>query len=897
MATFENLAGLETTFEDFGLQTNNTVDLGDSLLIIGTSEDGPLYQPVSVDSVDDAIAKFGSITRGSLVRGIFEAMNASNRAKDIRGMRIGTAVKAKLELEEASVAGSATTSIDNATTDPDTDSGYIEDALTLEAKQEGELGNSISVWLDILDSQQVVAVYNPYTDITSTFTFSLDSDADVTVHGVKELVDAINSDSNLEDYLVASMKDLEAILEINLNDEPYPEPYSSGVVIQSDGTVYVTLSERLDTDIVGTNSSSLPSGVHDVTIHGSLVANVPTAGNKLLDLREAYIIEQNVDASGNFTQELLDSKGMDVVELNYVPLGKNDDSYNAFGGQSLISLDGNTLTTSSCKQVVVNGLVGQSLDGVETTFTTSAWASPFWNSFELKKTLGQSTTTIAASSYLAEWIDNVGTAFSLTNPAAGGVKGADADLKITFRAGSIPEINSIITASYWSEEITLTEYATSAEVDDRALWTDYFVAGKTLQFGAAAPEDIVVTYRHKKALTPGGDIKLVDAETGKLMFPGGGPRSPKKAIEDGPVSVAGADQGQEYTGAILGLRYTYEPEWVPITSAAKALVGGTDGVSMSVAEAYDSLETAYEALENYPVDLIVLKDLYLDATKTDYNSNTGLLETVSAGFAPQFCTFLDDHAKNTGETIGVMAVTPATSNKLADINTWYRRLTEIDTSDPTRAANIMAGINCKWLQVTAAEPIYTNASLSFPYIGTMESAYAGMIQGLTAKSTLSSTVVGAFTTTNKPLSGIIGTRYVLSSSQLDKLTQMRYVTLRNRPGIGLVITDGVTAAAEGSDYRRLSTIRIVKQAMEVVRDVAEPFIGEPNTAEQRDALDTAVTKGLQAMIEAQALRDATFNVESTVAEQVQGIVRVEMILVPAFEMRRIKVTVKLRATL
>jgi len=131
---YPNLVGTNTVFEDGGLQAPQTVDLGDSLLVIGTASKGQLLQPIQITTLDDAIVKFGPFGNGSLVRGIFEAMNASNRAKDIRGMRIGAATKSVLNLAE-SPSGVMTTRVKDATRE--TDGTAIADALSLEAKNEG----------------------------------------------------------------------------------------------------------------------------------------------------------------------------------------------------------------------------------------------------------------------------------------------------------------------------------------------------------------------------------------------------------------------------------------------------------------------------------------------------------------------------------------------------------------------------------------------------------------------------------------------------------------------------------------------------------------------------------------------------------------------------------------
>jgi hypothetical protein len=892
-STYSNLSGVEGTFVDYGLQANQTIDLGDSLLVLGTAPQGPLLQPVSINgSLDRAIEIFGPFGEGSLVKGIFEAMNASNRVKDIRGMRIGNATKATLSLPEQSETGGALTTVDDAT--KDTDGEYISDAIVFSAKKEGKIGNSFSVYKGIKDGTQVVAIYNPYTDITSTYSLNLDPKANATVHDVKELADAVNSDTNLEDYLTATMKELTAQFEVNLNNRAaggVVEPYASGVLVTgasgtvSDGDiVYLTLSQRLNSTDVGLESGAdpLPSGVHDVKqIFADRNDNIPTAGNRLLDLQEVYLVERNVNASGTYGFELLETKGLSAIDLDYLPIGRNDIEYWEDGNRTLISLDGNTWTTPQCKQVVVKGLLGQQTDTTTLAFDYTVWAEPASSTVKIYQARNGAESLIPASGYSG--------VFSGT--------GATGKYTVTFEPEWKPPLNSIITISFISNStIALTEHANLSELEDNNTWTDYFVSGKNITFGDTVPEDIWVTYRRKRTFSIGGDVSIVDAYTGKLQFPNA-TNSPKLAIQQSPPAPA-APNGAAYTGAIIGLTYTYQPEWVNITSSAQALSGGADGIVNSKQAIKDSLTSAFDALENYVVDIVVLKDLYLDETMEDYDPNTGLLTTQSVGFAPMFCSFLDQHAQNTDSpTWGIMSVKPATSSQLSDINTWYKRLTIVDSADPTRAANIMAGINCRWLSVVAAEPIFSNARFSVPYVGTMEAAYAGLMQALSARYTLSSSAVSSFSTTNKPIGGVVGTRYRLSKSQLNGLVGGRYVTLRNREPNGLVIERGITAAEPGSDYTSWSTTKIIKLVMEVVVSAADPFIGEPNTSQQRDALYTAVNSGIQALIEAQFLQDAAMSIEATVAEQLQGVMRVEMVLVPAFETRKIKVTVRLRSQL
>jgi len=122
--------------------------------------------------------------------------------------------------------------------------------------------------------------------------------------------------------------------------------------------------------------------------------------------------------------------------------------------------------------------------------------------------------------------------------------------------------------------------------------------------------------------------------------------------------------------------------------------------------------------------------------------------------------------------------------------------------------------------------------------------------------------------------------------------------MKTQTGRGSVIVDAVTAAEPGSDYTSLPTVRITYAAMDVVREVCDPFIGRPNTMSNRNAMDTEIARGLQAMVDAkpQALTRFNFQIKSTDAMQVIGRIEIDLVLRPVFTIRDIYVTVRLTAT-
>jgi hypothetical protein len=849
---FPYLPGVTSTLEDGGLQVHREVDLGDSIVILGTAEKGPLNNPVALTSLSEAKEIFGAYGNGTLVRGIFEAFGANADAKDVRGCRIGNATKAELRFAE----NNPTTAqyVDEPTYETD-GTTQIPDALVIEALKEGDEYNNVSIRQDYVDGALSIVIYNPDTGVESSFTYNTDINYTADVHNVDELADAINADSNLKEIIKATMKPLSVSFEVDVMDTDQNDALATGIVITGEN-VRLTLSERLDTFIVGTDAAtSYPTGVANVTdLYGDYTGNFPTVGNKITDVTSVYQIALVPSTSGTSGALIIETAGKNNIQLDETPIQGDITTTKTIG-----DIGGNAFTASQAQQYVVNGFIGfvESTGTLVYSWETDSAVTITDNSFVLYKTVGGTRSEVSSSD------------FTLT--------GAGANPDVTFNAGAVPEVGTILTVDYHSDAFTLTEVATRTAVQATEDWKNYFVTGNTIYFGTTVPTDMIITYQYKNQFGVGGQVILENANTGKFYWPAT-TISPKDdiaaATRDAPVT--------------LGFTYSYQPEWIVLGFNALSLKGGSDGVVMTNAEKYDALEAALDNLENYDADIFVPMNLYLDDTKEYYNVETGELETMNAGYHTLLHNFLMSLQEGVNEAIGVMSVKPATANDLTTVNDWYKKLTTVSTSDLTRGANIMSALDSKFISVTAMEPLFINNEVTTPYTSTGEAVYAGLISTLPPQSS----------TTNKRIDRVVALRYEMSNSQLNNLSLKRYVTMR-RGGTpaGIVVTDGVTAAAAGSDFVRLSTVRIVFAAMDVVREVSEPFIGEPNDAAERQALDTAIRRGLQQMVEAKALRDFAFTVTATPAEMVQGIVNVEMLLVPAFEMRKIKATVKLRPSL
>lgn len=191
----------------------------------------------------------------------------------------------------------------------------------------------------------------------------------------------------------------------------------------------------------------------------------------------------------------------------------------------------------------------------------------------------------------------------------------------------------------------------------------------------------------------------------------------------------------------------------------------------------------------------------------------------------------------------------------------------------------------KYLDLVAAYVQHVNPARTTAYVATAAAAYAGLMTRLPASSA----------PTNKVVSNV-SLPFRINNSKLDALAGKRYVAFVNKPK-GVVVADAPSGSRPDSDYNRRSTMRIVKATIDVIRTVGEPFLGEGMSGAQLSALETAIQTALGELVKARPPVLVRYEVKVTAnaLERVQGKCKVELVLVPAFELRQINVTVALAA--
>ena len=903
-----------------------------SVLVIGSSADGPLYEPVAVQSIADAKAVFGSFNRGTLVRGIEEVFLSAASPINVRGMRLGGGKNARVEVKESD---GATSSLKE-----EQETGY---ALLMEALQPGNIYNGISIGYR---NGKTIEIFNPKTGFVSGFSY--DSNRNNTaadVHTVSELVDAINADPNLNSVLIASFQELGAHFEITAkggNVDDADDPAASGIFVDPAGRTHITLGDRTPFwDVYADGGIVNPRLLDNMPASGSV-----TAGNNIERLLSVYSI---ADIGEN---ERLVIAGRDQGILKNVPLdmgnvsGKNTltalkdyDNDGDFwvtpsGSNAVTEIrqvvdrlfvgtgDGSTLQFKwNAAQVIDDGdvsndvtslvrgaiAVGNNVITLATTGYDDAGApdqdalttvliekdgrARDWNNQVVTSSgtfqLFWDTSNIGrpVSEYSLSWDGATATVTEFGSPRA----------TVTFTTAPPSDVDLFVT--YKTIPHTMPENSTRAAATTTSnawdSWRRYFVAHNVVHLGGAAPTDLEVRYAKVVYYEAGTQVELVPDPPSRV-----GTTTSSDTYSTIRFNDPGNQPGPGASGLVsdqntrIGFEYVYLPEFPDLTSF-KNMSGGTDGTDLNNLKLFDELETAYQVIENYPVDIIVPMGATIDATKQLADPETGLMQTVNAGFHTQLADVLELMTENVDETLGVIGVEPPRFNtrsvvsNTAELNDWVRRLTQIVPGDLLRTANIMAGFGSRLMSIVAFEPVFFNEIEGIPgYTANGAAMYAGIVSSLPP----------AAAPTNKILRGVTNLRYHLSRAQLEALNDARYVTAqraRNARG-QFVITDGITAAPVGSDYTRLTTVRIVIRAMDIVRAVCDPYIGRGLTPGVKMAMETSITSGLKAMMDAGELIGFDFALIATPEMVVKNFIDVELVLTPAFELRRVRAIVRLR---
>ena len=327
---------------------------------------------------------------------------------------------------------------------------------------------------------------------------------------------------------------------------------------------------------------------------------------------------------------------------------------------------------------------------------------------------------------------------------------------------------------------------------------------------------------------------------------------------------------------------------------------------------------------------IVTTDSYGNAQSWASSSARIAADYHEVSFAHQLANFCYQQTKNETTCFGVIGMKPPTSYGLADIHTWVGQkpttnaagvitangfgmlghpqvggstatklnplvfetggrdpgffATESEfldatakTDDGDKAIDIGA-----YLNVVGEWPLHLNSTGSV--VGYSQSAaayYAGLVGRLDEKNA----------PTNELVPGL-RIPYRAGKTRWDDLTLAHIVMMQQRPA-GAFVIDAATFAREASDFRRLTTVRLVGLAESVVRRVSWRYIGKASNAVTKAAFKSDIEEELQKLTKRGYLKRFEFSVTTSPLQDIMGQAHVKLLLVVPNELRQVFTTVQL----
>lgn len=336
----------------------------------------------------------------------------------------------------------------------------------------------------------------------------------------------------------------------------------------------------------------------------------------------------------------------------------------------------------------------------------------------------------------------------------------------------------------------------------------------------------------------------------------------------------------------------------------KVSIAGTSFDSMTVADLVDLLNES-ELAKKFSFELTqegrINKDEYVgelvtfDAAvemaadrKQGYDYSLHIPYMTTDNFARQLaqhCMYTELKTYPTHGVVGCKAVSDVSKTYLAN------KVAEIKEFNWNMYAKNQAGRN---MLDYNNQPYNIGRSVTvtlFQHQFTTTNNYTSIVNGATAYAGLVSQMDIGQSPTGQAIG--ITPMYEFSRAQLQTLSDVGVITLRNSFTNGFVVTDGVTMAPNNDLLRRIFNGRIMHFVEEYIRAACEPFIGQANSIANRNSLNTAITARLNSILDTLIRRFEFSIVDDGTAEQYTYI-EINYVIVPMNEIREIRNSIRVK---
>jgi hypothetical protein len=331
------------------------------------------------------------------------------------------------------------------------------------------------------------------------------------------------------------------------------------------------------------------------------------------------------------------------------------------------------------------------------------------------------------------------------------------------------------------------------------------------------------------------------------------------------------------------------------------LSGGRDGLDLTKNEIYIQLNNAYDILSDYPAEIYLPIDAYIDDTypysyynvspfdegwysnphKLDEDIWLTLVEDngTPANFGKQLIRFCKERQDKGLRGIGVIGTKPA-----------YRDSTSLRGSEYSHIGKKLANPIIKNSFNGIADNYILNNLYLLSIVGsdavTTYSHYGYEENGAINYASLVSKLSPGTSTTNKSLENT-ELPYEYEDEELIELDDMKYVVFKESIRKGLVPVNGTTFASQESGLHYLTSVRILQGVLNDIKRFTDPMIGEPiRNTNNFETIDEEVEKILS---ENNNIKNYDYDL---IVNDSEGYMKIKLEIELHYEINKIKTNVR-----
>lgn len=855
---YPNLPGHLVEFKDGGLTSipdSEEVGSSKSLLITGTALDGPVMEPVQV-SAETVVKVFGSdVDDNGYPNGTTLTKYAKqafrNGFTDVRCMRV--------------TGSQASATVQKTTETIET----VKPGTTISVSIPGN--KALKFQLEALPFVSLPTIYyRKNASDTAPTDLAVDMNAYIGEYNIPKNFFNASSVIGVAEYQYMKFKASQQITE-TVADNAETE-----IVIPSDtehGFIYETPVDAVTTDslgndvmrsyTIGTETNTVPDTTGRVTNTYAKGYPKVTVNGTVLDLSlNEYSVAKNSDGTFKVTvpSSQLNDSADDTVVVTYEAYDKTTYVQNEVAVQSNFIDEENSSNAITINHDNVNEVVVKVRHAGQVDF------EPTLDGYTLSEVDGKKVVTFDPTAFaLSDAVEIVWTYVERNDITA--------SFEVRSKYGGAKYNGSIATGASLLKITELTDQAGET-------------IGKRYTF--VKPTEKVVGASDKPFYFDSTKIRTVGVLRDELakyvlndVF--------EIVTDDDEANTADFPVGEYYlTGGTDGVNPTNNEMFEALAGKRYTEADVSNGDIEAAYVGYLKEQGAYQILENYHVDFIYSAGTYADMEQT-VNPNSSFHNELAL-----LCAALTYRTKMTH---GFIDVKPNSNTTLKGVEKYAQKLLSYNNIHYMKdyEGNLLTDDDGKYIDigwyttlVVGPEVIMSSDTIG-KYYGSPAIAYAALCGQIAIKSA----------PTNKQIPGCKGIRFKFSNKQMDALTANHMVTFKVKNEGSATATsvpyvvDGCTCGSSNCDYQRISTVKIVTDVIEQIREVADPYLGEENTVEQRNALSSQISKRLSKLLQDGEILNYEFQILATQAQVLIGEASIELTLSVPMELRTIKTTVGL----